>query len=354
LAGPDREAAAAFPPRVRASFRPSPTRAAGSGAIRRASSSCRLQDCAGVTVGAAIASGLTVLGENRSRRPRPGSLLPGATWHLIGPLQSNKAAGQSSCSTSSNRSTRRPGAQARSTCRRASPGALQVYLQVTWTGTRQRPAFCPKLSRRSWRAARTAEPAPAGPDERGAAGGLGEEARPTFGRLRELSELLRGSAPGLGAGLSMGMRTIIRWPWRKRDPYPRRSGPLWGAAVGREGLRERLSGGIFGPSDGDFSDRDHNRPVMESDFRFTDRMRRSEVRFAYASRPAAGPIASMRGRRGHAAGQGFGAARGRAANAAMIRLLADELNVARSAVRLVAGATVGTSWSSSRESRPRK
>jgi uncharacterized pyridoxal phosphate-containing UPF0001 family protein len=32
-----------------------------------------------------------------------------------------------------------------------------------------------------------------------------EEARPTFGRLRELSELLRGAAPGLGTGLSMGM-----------------------------------------------------------------------------------------------------------------------------------------------------
>jgi pyridoxal phosphate enzyme (YggS family) len=43
-------------------------------------------------VRAAVAAGLTILGENRvqegeTKRPA----VPGATWHLIGPLQSNKA-----------------------------------------------------------------------------------------------------------------------------------------------------------------------------------------------------------------------------------------------------------------------
>ena len=35
--------------------------------------------------------------------------------------------------------------------------------------------------------------------------GPAEEARPTFARLRELSERLRGRVGGFGAGLSMGM-----------------------------------------------------------------------------------------------------------------------------------------------------
>lgn len=80
--------------------------------------------------------------------------------------------------------------------------------------------------------------------------------------------------------------------------------------------------------------------VMESDFRFADRMRRPEVRFAVRLTP--------RGGTDHVDGvsdEGVLQARvsappvGGAANSALIRLLADELNVARSAVRLVAGAT---------------
>jgi len=43
-------------------------------------------------LGAAVAAGLTVLGENRVQEAESKApFLPGATWHLIGPLQSNKA-----------------------------------------------------------------------------------------------------------------------------------------------------------------------------------------------------------------------------------------------------------------------
>ena len=41
---------------------------------------------------AAVAAGLTVLGENRVQEgEQKRALVAGATWHLIGPLQSNKA-----------------------------------------------------------------------------------------------------------------------------------------------------------------------------------------------------------------------------------------------------------------------
>jgi pyridoxal phosphate enzyme (YggS family) len=41
---------------------------------------------------AAVAAGLTTLGENRVQEGESkAALVPGATWHLIGPLQSNKA-----------------------------------------------------------------------------------------------------------------------------------------------------------------------------------------------------------------------------------------------------------------------
>src|SRR3954452_1565847 len=43
-------------------------------------------------VRAAVAAGLTTLGENRVQEAdEKKPLVPGATWHLIGPLQSNKA-----------------------------------------------------------------------------------------------------------------------------------------------------------------------------------------------------------------------------------------------------------------------
>ena len=73
---------------------------------------------------------------------------------------------------------------------------------------------------------------------------------------------------------------------------------------------------------------------------FTDRMRRFEVRFAVRLTPRGGAD-RVEGVNREGALQARVAAPpvGGAANAALIRLIADELDVARSSVRLVAGAS---------------
>jgi len=80
--------------------------------------------------------------------------------------------------------------------------------------------------------------------------------------------------------------------------------------------------------------------VTESDFRFADRMHRSEVRFGVRLTPRGG-VDRVDGVNDEGALQARVAAPpvGGAANTALIRLLADELDVSRSAVRLVAGAS---------------
>ena len=79
---------------------------------------------------------------------------------------------------------------------------------------------------------------------------------------------------------------------------------------------------------------------MESGHRFADRMRHSEVRFAVRLTPRAG-VDRVDGVNEEGVLQARVAAPpvGGAANTSLVRLLADELSVARSAVRLVAGAT---------------
>jgi uncharacterized protein len=73
---------------------------------------------------------------------------------------------------------------------------------------------------------------------------------------------------------------------------------------------------------------------------FTDRTRRSEVRFAVRLTPRGGAD-RVDGVNDEGALEARVSAPpvGGAANAALIRLIADELDVARSSVRLVAGAT---------------
>ena len=79
---------------------------------------------------------------------------------------------------------------------------------------------------------------------------------------------------------------------------------------------------------------------MESSYRFTDRTNRPEVRFAVRLTPRGGDD-----RVDGVSDDGVLQARvsappvGGAANTSLIRLLADELDVSRSSVRLVAGAT---------------
>jgi uncharacterized protein YggU (UPF0235/DUF167 family) len=80
--------------------------------------------------------------------------------------------------------------------------------------------------------------------------------------------------------------------------------------------------------------------MMESSYRFGDRARPSEVRFAVRLTPRGGDD-----RVDGVSSEGMLQARvaappvGGAANTSLIRLLADELDVSRSAVRLVAGAS---------------
>ncbi len=173
---------------------------------------------------AALAAGLTVLGENRvqeaeSKAPH----LPGARWHLIGPLQSNKArravglfeAIESVDSVElARRLDRLAGemvathgeALASGAGAGASAEPLGVYLQVNIDRDAAKSGFMPEaleaelpgiaaLPNLSLRGLMTVGRLVSSP----------EEARPTFARLRELSELLRSDVPALGPGLSMGM-----------------------------------------------------------------------------------------------------------------------------------------------------
>ncbi len=156
----------------------------------------------------AVAAGLDLLGENRvqeaaAKRP----LVDGARWHLIGPLQSNKARRALETfdaieSVTSLELARRLSALAPE----ARAGTLPILLQVNVDGDPAKAGFEPgELA--------SALPellALPGVDVRGlmTIGRLAvdaEAARPTFRALRRLSERLRGTEPKLGAALSMGM-----------------------------------------------------------------------------------------------------------------------------------------------------
>lgn len=160
-------------------------------------------------VRAAVAAGLDVLGENRVQEAA--AKIPevdGACWHLLGPLQANKARRavelfdviQSLDSLDIARRLDRIAGEAR-------PGRpLPVLVQVNVADDPAKAGF--------------------GPDEAAAAldelaslrnlriDGLmtigrltatAEDARPTFRALRELSAALRATEPRLGPALSMGM-----------------------------------------------------------------------------------------------------------------------------------------------------
>jgi pyridoxal phosphate enzyme (YggS family) len=161
-------------------------------------------------VRAAVAAGLTVLGENRVQEGEDKRGLVGpATWHLIGPLQSNKVRRaitafeviQSVDSLDLARRIERLVADVRGAGTR-----LPVYLQVNVDDDPAKAGYAPE---------RLAGDLPelgslAGIELLGlmTIGRLVAEpvaARPTFVALRRLSERLRAETPALGPGLSMGM-----------------------------------------------------------------------------------------------------------------------------------------------------
>jgi pyridoxal phosphate enzyme (YggS family) len=166
---------------------------------------------------AAVAAGFTELGENRIQEAiEKAPQVPGARWHMVGHLQGNKAGRAIEVfdvveSIDSLRLARRldhlmEARLAHQRPVRCAPGALPAYLQVNVdddpakTGfsmselERDLPELC-ELRHLEWHGLMTVGRLAEAP----------ELSRPTFVRLRGLSEALRAGQPRLGPGLSMGM-----------------------------------------------------------------------------------------------------------------------------------------------------
>jgi pyridoxal phosphate enzyme (YggS family) len=158
---------------------------------------------------AAVAAGLTTLGENRVQEAesKVGSV-PGAAWHLIGPLQSNKVRRalelfETIESVDSVELAQRIDRLAVG----VRPGArVPVLLQVNVDDDTAKAGFQPEaleatlgeilaLDRLDVRGLMTI----------GRLVERADDARPTFARLGDLSERLREGHKGLGPDLSMGM-----------------------------------------------------------------------------------------------------------------------------------------------------
>jgi hypothetical protein len=197
-------------------------RAARSAVLQRVAAACRRagRDPGDVTLVAvsktvavprlkdAVAAGLTLLGENRVQEAESKApALPDARWHLIGPLQSNKARRAVELfevieSVDSVDLARRLDRLAGEVGR----APLGVYLQVNVDRDEAKAGFQPDALEAELPALiELANLRPLGLMTVGRLVGTAEEARPTFVRLRELSERLRARVHGLGAGLSMGM-----------------------------------------------------------------------------------------------------------------------------------------------------
>jgi pyridoxal phosphate enzyme (YggS family) len=161
---------------------------------------------------AAIAAGYQRLGENRVQEAAAKvPLLDAAEWHLVGHLQGNKAARAVELfdvieSVDSLALAQRLDRIAAQSDDARALGRLPVYLQVNVDGDPAKEGFTPAsleaalvdllvLEHLEVRGLMTVGWLTADPDE----------ARPTFVRLRQLSERLRGRDARLGAGLSMGM-----------------------------------------------------------------------------------------------------------------------------------------------------
>jgi pyridoxal phosphate enzyme (YggS family) len=166
----------------------------------------------------AAAAGFRDFGENRVQElAEKAPEVPDATWHLIGPLQSNKARRavetatviQSVDSVDLARRLARITREVRGLPAEGPvPDAsrLTVFLQVNVDDDPAKAGFQPGDL-----PAALVEIAPLGALVVVGLMTIGrlverpEEARPTFAGLRRLSERLRRDAPHLGAGLSMGM-----------------------------------------------------------------------------------------------------------------------------------------------------
>lgn len=158
---------------------------------------------------AAVAAGLTTLGENRVQEAASKvAAVAGATWHLVGPLQSNKVRRALEVfdtieSVDSIELARRIDRLA-GEVRQGAP--VPVLLQVNVDDDAAKAGFAPAdldagigeilaLGRLDVRGLMTI----------GRQAERAEESRRTFAGLRLLAERLRASHPALGPELSMGM-----------------------------------------------------------------------------------------------------------------------------------------------------
>jgi pyridoxal phosphate enzyme (YggS family) len=163
---------------------------------------------------AAVAAGLTTLGENRVQEAAAKvEALREVTWHLVGHLQGNKAARavalfdviESVDSTElAQRLDRLVAEQSGGQGRHV--GRLPVYLQANVDADPDKSGFAPAALEASLETlAALPNLEVRGLMTVGRLTGSPDEARTTFATLRELSARLRGIWPGLGPGLSMGM-----------------------------------------------------------------------------------------------------------------------------------------------------
>jgi PLP dependent protein len=159
----------------------------------------------------AQAAGHDVLGENRVQEAAGKiPLLGTATWHLVGHLQKNKAAKAVELFDviESVDSVALAGRLDRLAGERGSRsgGPLPVFLQVNVDADPAKAGFMPEALEPELEGLLNLPSIEVrGLMTVGFLTGGGDDARPTFSRLRELSERLRAADPRLGPGLSMGM-----------------------------------------------------------------------------------------------------------------------------------------------------
>jgi pyridoxal phosphate enzyme (YggS family) len=158
---------------------------------------------------AAMAAGMQLFGENRVQEAAAKvDVVPGARWHLVGPLQSNKARRAVALfeAIESVDSVAIAGRLDR-LAREAEPARrLSVFLQVNVDDDPSKAGFDPSdLERVLPELLALTGLHVAGLMTIGRLVSDPEQARPTFRALRDLSLRLRSANPGLGSGLSMGM-----------------------------------------------------------------------------------------------------------------------------------------------------
>ncbi|HEY8439441.1 MAG TPA: YggS family pyridoxal phosphate-dependent enzyme [Candidatus Limnocylindrales bacterium] len=168
---------------------------------------------------AAVDAGLTTLGENRVQEAQAkATVVDGAVWHLVGPLQSNKA--RRALETFStiqtvdsvelaarlDRLVAEGGTAEAAGGRGDGGGRYPVLLQVNVDRDPAKAGFLPEALEAALDDVLTTDHlAVRGLMTVGRLVGDSAEARPTFAALRELSERLRSRRPELGPELSMGM-----------------------------------------------------------------------------------------------------------------------------------------------------